>query len=78
MIKKEDLDCYSHEELKNVFVNFINDMEKTGNESMNAWNEQKLTDDYHMEKYSYAAALLTKVNRIKAMIRLEQNNRELK
>ena len=71
-MKKEDLKNYTKNELDDMFVNLINEMEKEGYRYryIDEWKK----DDDRLEWYTYGGALLTRVNRIKAMISVKNSN----
>lgn len=68
-MKKEDLQNYTKDELDEMFINLINEMEITGNKYMDEWKQ----DDDRLEYYSYGGALLTRVNKVKAMVSLKNS-----
>lgn len=70
MLQKEDLEIYTKDELVEMFVDLINEMEKTGYEYWNKFDKNK--DD--IELFTYCGALLTRVNRIKAIVKCKNNN----
>lgn len=69
-LTKEDFDIFTKEELVNLITDLLNRMEKDGNRYM---NEYKSTD--RSEFYTYAAALLTRVNFVKAKVSLKYQNK---
>jgi len=71
-MKKEDLVNYTKEEIEEMFVNLINDMEQKGNEYMEYYNNSD-DKDFDIDKYTYAAGLLTQVNRVRAMVSLKNS-----
>lgn len=71
-MKKDDLVNYTKEEIEEMFVNLINDMEQKGNEYMEYYNNSD-DKDFDIDKYTYAAGLLTQVNRVRAMVSLKNS-----
>jgi len=71
-MKNEDLINYTKEELDEMFVNLINEMERKGNEYMEYYNNSR-DKDFDIDKYTYAAGLLTQVNRVRAMVSLKNS-----
>lgn len=69
-MQKEDLTNYTQDELKDLIVELINGMEKTGNEFMDYYIKSK-DKDFDVDKYAYAAGLLSQVNKVKAMVALK-------
>ena len=67
---KEDLKNFTRDELDDIFVNLINDMENTGYKYMEEWKK----DNDRLEYFTYSAAILTRVNQVKAIIYLKNNN----
>jgi hypothetical protein len=75
-MKKEDFVNYSMEELVDFFVEVINDMEWKGLGYMKHYEK---SDDktFNIDKYAYAAALLTKVNYVKAKVALKNSTQTI-
>lgn len=67
MLKKEDLGIYTKDELIEMFVNLINEMEKTGYDYWNRFDQNK----DNIECFTYGGALITRVNRIKTIVKLK-------
>lgn len=63
-MKKEELSNLTRVELEEMFTDLINAMESDGERYMTAYKK----DTERVELHAYAAALLTKVNYIKAKI----------
>jgi len=75
-MKKEDFVNYSREELVDFFVGVINDMEWKGLRYMKHYEK---SDDkmFDIDKYTYAAGLLTKVNYVKAKVAAKNSTQTL-
>lgn len=69
MLQKEDFKKYTKDELVEMFVDLINEMEKTGYESKSDFDKREMG-----ASYGYYAALITRVNRIKAIIKSKNCN----
>ena len=76
-MKKEDLQNYTKDELDEIFVNLINNMEQKGNEYMDYYNKSD-DKDFDIDKYSYAAGLLTQVNLVRVMVSLKNEKTNFK
>ena len=71
-MKKEDLVNYTKDELDELFINLINDMKRKGDAYMEYYNNSR-DKDFDIDKYTYAAGLLTQVNRVRAMVSLKNS-----
>jgi hypothetical protein len=74
-MKIEDLENYTKDELIEMFVDLVNDMEKKGNEYLEYYRKSD-DKDYDIDKYIYAAGLLTQVNKIRAMVSMKNNEKK--
>lgn len=72
MLQKEDFKNYTKDELVEMFVDLINEMEKTGYEYWNKFDQNK----NDIEFFTYGGALLTRVNRIKAIVKCKNNEND--
>ena len=65
-----ELKNFTRKELEEMFVNLINDMESSGNRYMSEYKK----DNDKLEMYSYAAALLTRVNFINVLLKVKNRS----
>jgi hypothetical protein len=66
-MSKEDFKNFTNEEILNLLVDVVNKMESDGNRYMEYYNASR-DKDFDIDKYTYAAGLLTRVNYIKNKI----------
>ena len=74
-MNNEDFKNFTSEEILNTLVDVINRMESNGNLYMKYYNTSQ-DKDFDIDKYSYAAGLLTQVNYIKNKILLKNEKIE--
>jgi len=69
-MNNEDFKNFTNEEILNLLVDVVNKMESNGNRYMKYYNTSQ-DKDFDIDKYTYAAGLLTQVNYIKNKILLK-------
>lgn len=72
-MKKEDLKDFSREEIIEIFVQLINHMENQGIRYMSEYEK----DNEKLEMYTCASGLLTNVNRIRNILMVKKNKKEI-
>lgn len=75
-MSNEDFKNFTNEEILNLLVDVVNKMESNGNRYMEYYNASQ-DKDFDIDKYTYAAGLLTQVNYIKAKIFLKKQNESI-
>jgi hypothetical protein len=66
-MERTDLINYTREELEDLFLDLINEMEKTGTKSMEEWNK----DSCSITMFASGGALLSRAMRTKAIVGLK-------
>ena len=74
-LDKEDFKNFTNEEILNLLVDVVNRMESNGNHYMKYYNESQ-DKDFDIDKYTYAAGLLTQVNYVKNKINFKNKTIE--
>jgi hypothetical protein len=67
-MNKEDFKNFTNEEILNLLVDIVNQMESKGKWAMEYYNASQ-DKNFDMDKYTYAAGLLTQVNYVKNKIK---------
>jgi len=74
-MSKEYFKNFTNEEILNLLVDVVNKMESNGNRYMKYYNASQ-DKDFDIDKYAYAAGLLTQVNYIKNTIHFKNQTIE--
>jgi len=74
-MNKEDFKNFTSEEILNLLVDVVNKMESNGNRYMKYYNTSQ-DKDFDIDKYTYAAGLLTQVNYVKLSINFKNQTIE--